>query len=415
MALTWRRWVAIFVLACAAVVVWQAPPRPDPRVYAASRYVSPLGLQYGWPTAAARLEAANLRLRLLEIRDSALGPRVVAAAKPGLTVVTDRAIPDSIERATRSALDAAWARYGAGTRVPVLVAVVTDTSKYNDGLPMSHANPVQGYTFPPDSATAACRVLVRVTIPLRPPMEPELHAMRGRVIRALTLRSANRTMLGPCALYATFGEPGPHVARWLASTDWEAVQDVDWSRPSPVVQNDLSWQYALYGGLEAWLTAGSDESWLVRSFLSSNAIACIGGEAARCSAGVEAEEAASKDARAWRAGVIDARSFMLYRGWYSYWNTHFGPAESWLISDMVRDLGRERFAGFWRSPADVDSAFARAAGTPFGAWVEQWARRQYGRDDLGPRLPARAWWAGFIGIVAGLAVAIAFARERQAA
>ncbi len=415
MALTGRRWLTIFVLACAAVVVWQAPPRPDPRVYAASRYVSPLGLQYGWPTASARLEAANLRLRLLELRDSAFGSGVITAARPGLTVLTDPAIPDSVRRETRSAFDVAWARYDAGTRVPVLIAVVVDTSKYNDGLPMSHPNAVQGYTFPPDSATAACRVLVRVTTPLRPPMARELHALRGRVVRALTLRSTNRAMLGPCALYATFGPPGPRVAQWLATTDWESIQNVDWTQPSPTVQSDLAWQYAQYGGLAAWLDAGGDRTWLLRSFMSSNAIACIGGEAARCSAGVEAEEVATKDGRAWRHQVIDARNFAPYRGWYSYWNGHFGPAESWLVSDMVREFGRTRFGAFWTSPADVDTAFAQATGTPFDTWVQRWAQRQYGHDDLGPVLPARAWWAGLLVLAAGLAVAAAFARERQVA
>jgi hypothetical protein len=414
MALTGGRWLAIFVLACAAVVVWQAPPRPDPRRYEESRYVSPLGLEYGWPTAAARLEAANLHLRLLEIRDSAFGPRVVAAAKPGLTVLTDPAIPDSIGRSTRSGFDAAWARYDAGTRGPVLVAVVTDTSKYNEGLPMSHANPVQGYTFPPDSATTACRVLVRVTIPLRPPVAAELRALRNRVVRALTLRSTNRAMLGPCALYATFGAPGPRVAQWLATTGWESVQDVDWTRPSPIVQSDLAWQYALYGGLGAWLSAGGDESWLIRSFLSSNAIACVGGETARCSRGLEADEVASKDARAWRARVIDARNFGLYRGWYSYWDGHFGPAESWLVSDMVRDLGRERFAAFWSSPAGLDTAFAQATGAPLGRWVQRWARRQYGGDELGPWISVRTRWAGLVVVLAGFLVAVGFAREQQA-
>ncbi len=417
MALTGRRWVVIFVLACAAVVVWKAPPRPNPRAYAASRYISPFGLRYGWPDAAARLEAANLRLRLLEIRDSALGPRVVSAARSGLTVLTDPAIPDSIGRATRAALEGAWARYDAGTRFPVLVAVVMDTSKYNDGLPMSHANPVEGYTFPPDSGVQACRVLIRVAFPLRPApaSAPVVHSLRNRVVRALTLRSTDRAALGPCALYATFGKPGAQVARWLASTGWEPVQDVDWSQPSPIVQNDISWQFSYYDDLAAWVSGGSNQSWWIRSILSDDAIACIGGEPARCSAGIESDEAASKDARAWRAQVIDARSFAVYRGWYYGWANHFGPAESWLISDMVRGLGRERFAAFWRSPANVDTAFAQASGTPLGTWAEHWAQRQYGHDDLGPVIPRRAWWAGLVVLVMGLGAAIGFARERQVA
>lgn len=415
MALTWRRWVSIFVLACSAAVVWLAPARPNPRMYAGSRYVSPFGLRYGWPDATARLEAANLRLRLLEIRDSAMGPAVVAAAGPGLTVLIDPAIPDSIGRAARGALDTAWARYDAGQHFPVLVAIVSDTSKYNDGLPMSHANPVEGYTFPPDSATAACRVLVRVALPLQSAIVPGTRGLRNRATQALTLHSTGRATLGPCALYATFGRPGRHVAQWLANTGWEPVQDVDWSQPSPIVQTDFSWQFGAYEDLSAWLDGGSAKSWWIRFFLPDDAIACVGGKTDRCSAGIEAGEAASKDSRVWRSQVIDARAYGVYRGWYFGWGNYFGPGESWLVSDMVRGLGRERFAAFWSSPADVDTAFAHAAGTPLGAWTQQWAWRQYGRDDLGPVIPERAWWAGLIVLVAGLGAAIGFARERQVA
>ncbi|MDE3052250.1 MAG: hypothetical protein KGL38_00020 [Gemmatimonadota bacterium] len=415
MALTWRRWVAVFVLACAAAVVWLAPPRPIQPTNAGSRYASNFGSRYGWPDAAERLEAANLRLRLLEIRDSAMGPGVVAAARPGLTILTDPAIPDSISRSVGASLDAAWARYDAGTRFPVLVAIVADTSKYNDGLPMLHASPAEGYTFPPDSATAACRVLVRVTFPLQGAGAPETRGLRNRLIRALTLHSTDRATLGPCALYATFGRPGRHVVEWLASAGWEPVQDVDWSQPSPTVLTDLSWQFGVYEDLATSVAGGSAQSWWIRSFLSNDAIACVGGESARCVTGIEAGEPAGKDARAWRDQVIDARSYGVYRGWYFGWGNHFGPAETWLVSDMVRELGRERFAEFWTSPADVSSAFAQAAGTPLGAWAQQWARRQYGRDDLGPVVPARTWWAGLLALVAGLGVALALARERQVA
>lgn len=414
MALTLTRWVTIFVLACAAIVIWQAPARSGGRPIDENPYY--FGQQFGWPDAGTRLARANLRLRVLELRDSSMGLPVVRVARPGLTILTDGMIPDTIQRSVRSALTAAWARYQAGTRYPVVVAVVTDTSRQNGGLPMATTGWAEAYTFPPDSTNRACRVVMRVAYPLWRADSARPHSLRNQVVRVLTLQSTERAVLGPCALYATFGQPGGTVSGWLASTAWLAVADVDWSRPSPIVQNDLNWADAGPSNLLAVVTGGYDYFWITRNFLSKDAVACIAGRTDRCATALQSNVDMSKDQRAWDADVIDSRTLNGYTRWY-WWGRggNFGPAESWVVSDMVRELGRERFEAFWTSAAPPNLAFMRAAGEPLGTWLERWAHREYGRDELGPWMPEWARWAGLLLMAAGLGVAMLFARERRVA
>lgn len=415
MALTPGRWLTIFVLSCAAIVIWLAPARfGDASINSSvSSYYS--GPPFGWPDAAARLEATNLRLRVLELRDSSMGAPVERTAGAGLTIITDRMIPDTIQQAVRSALISAWARYGAGARYPVLVAVVADTSRMNDRLPMANTNRTEAYTFPPDSATPACRILVRVAYPLWRADSGRAHVFQNQVVRVLTLQSTERAILGPCALYATFGGPGPSIAKWLAGTNWLPAADVDWSRPSPIVRSDLNWGDATQTGLLATVMGSEGVVSEARQFLATDAVACIAGRVDQCSTALQSGIQRDKDSQAWQADVIEARMLGGLGRWYWGWGRsgNLGPAENWLLSDMIRDLGADRFEAFWTSGAPPDTAFAHAAGEPFGAWVKRWARRQYGRAEVGPWMPVWARWAGLFVVAAGLGVAMVFGRERR--
>ncbi|HEY6853922.1 MAG TPA: hypothetical protein VI139_06725, partial [Gemmatimonadales bacterium] len=46
--------------------------------------------------------------------------------------------------------------------------------------------------------------------------------------------------------------------------------------------------------------------------------------------------------------------------------------QNWYLADLVRAMGRERFARFWRSPLPRDSAFAAAFGVPMDEWTHRW-------------------------------------------
>lgn len=308
MALTIRRWVAALVLACAAIAVWQTPGR-----FSRSRNIdAPRSRRsiYRWQTASTRLGTANLRWRVLALRDSAFDPGPLGRLRPRFAVLTAGDLPDSTRRAVSAVLTQGWSRYDAGARYPVAVAVVRDTTREKDGLPMSSSNLIEAYTFPPDSTAPVCRVLVRAAYRQQPGQRRSADQV---IVQTLEQQSTQRAFLGACALYATFGAPGPRIAQWLAETDWSEAQDLDWSRPSPIWKDNFGWAVYSQGGYTAQFFGFDNSAWQARDFLSDGAIACLAGRAERCPDGLEWGRYTGKDDRAWYARVVDARAINSYR------------------------------------------------------------------------------------------------------
>ncbi|HEX8715619.1 MAG TPA: hypothetical protein VF722_01495 [Gemmatimonadaceae bacterium] len=418
MALTLKRWVAIAVLACAAIAVWQLPPR-DGVARAGARtigtFVPSYGYvrRYGWPDVATKLQSATLHLRLLELRDSVFTTHVTASAAPGFRVLVDHEFPDSIQRSVTSAFDAAWRGYDAGRRYPVIAAVVQDTTRTLEGLPMALTSVIDANVFPPDSATPVCRVLARVRMALSGrSANDNLESIRKSVATELVTESTERTILSPCAMYATFGDPGPAVASWLAKTNWRAGRSVAWSRAASPWNDDYSGRYRIPEPLVDF-TGRSSRTWQMRSELSSDGIACVGGDDAGCVSGVEEPAVAIRGEEDWNTAVISVQSPMYL--WRSEAVGSLGPSTGWILSDMVHDLGRDRFQRFWSSSDSLPAAFEHAAGVPLGTWLRTWAQAMYGPDVLGPSIPARGRVAGVLVLVVGLVVAAAFASRRDLA
>ena len=418
MALTLKRWVAIAVLACAAIAVWQIPPR-DGVARAGARtigtFVPSYGYvrRYGWPDVATKLQSATLHLRLLELRDSIFTARVTASATPGLRVLVDHEFPDSIQRSVASTLDAAWRGYDAGSRYPVIAAVVQDTARMLDGLPMAMTSVIDADVFPPDSATPVCRVLARVRIALSGRSANEnLEYIRKAVTKELATESTEQTILSPCAMYATFGDPGRGVASWLATTDWRAGRSIAWGQAAPPWNDDYSDRYRIPKPLVDF-TGRSSRTWQMRSELSSDGIACVGGEDARCVSGVEEPAVAIRGEEDWNTAVVGIQSPMYF--WRFEAVGSLGPSTGWILSDMVHALGRDRFQRFWSSSDSLPAAFEHAAGVPLGTWLRKWAQAMYGPDVLGPSIPSRGRIAGVLMLVGGLVVAAAFASRRDLA
>ncbi len=418
MALTWKRWLATALLAGAMIAVWLMPVH-DPASWARSRtrgvYVADYGYvpRYGWPDAGARLAEANLHLRILEVRDSVFTPRVLAGATSGLEVLIDRQFPDSIRRAMTGVFETAWHAYDAGDRFPVVVALVEDTATKLDGLPIATNRWVYASVFPPDSTTSVCRVVARVRVDLKRQRASEaVNYVRRIVMEQLTSQFSGRTVLGPCAVYATFGTPGPRVAQWLAQTAWRYGRTVDWNRES---RRFVDMDFRGFGSPEPAVdfTGLSSPAWQMRSELSDNGIACIAGDGSRCVSGLLEPAFAMPDDSSWRAGVIDIGNPWITTRWAP--SISLGPSSEWLLSDLVHELGRQRFEVFWRSNATVPAAFEAATGGPLSAWLERWARRTYGPDVLGPAIPGRGRLAGFLVLLAGLVVSMVFAMERRVA
>ncbi|HEX6307679.1 MAG TPA: hypothetical protein VFZ69_05785 [Longimicrobiales bacterium] len=183
--------------------------------------------------------------------------------------------------------------------------------------------------------------------------------------------------LGPCAFVAAYGAPGAGIAQWLRNGafrfgDLAAAQSRD---TAPVA-------LPLWG----WL---ADEP-AIRG--------CSGGRTELC------------------------RTFLLGAGAPDTSGVMFGlpmpyeyrsPARGMLLHDLERQFGPERFARFWTSDADVESAFTAAfAETPV-EWVRHWARQRYGAATLGPRLAGVSVLLSvlMLGVLASIAAAVATRRR----
>lgn len=410
MALTFRRWMVVAILACATVAVWQIPPsdaRPVLGGKRLPRFVPGLGhvRRFGWPDAAARLGQANLRLRLVELRDSALGTAAPVHGESEPRVLVDHQIPDRIARALEGSLRQQWVSQNVGARYPVTVAVVEDISRYNHGLPMATSvYPVSSYPFLPDAGHPDCQVLVRVRVPLW----GDSRWMRNLAHDGLASRAAARTMLSACALYATFGPPGPGIEQWLRGTDWSFAQSVDWTRKS------IPWIESIQYGDTALASVTGLESatWMLRSQLAPDAAACMAGNPSRCARALLTWPAPAFVDTTWQTHVAGVESFSAYGPMWG-WNAHLGPTQGLILSDLANALGRERFAEFWASALPPDSAYAAVTHASLGDWLVGWAQRTYGREVAGPWIPPQARLAGVVVVLLGLGVAMGFARERR--
>lgn len=419
MALTFRRWVTIVVLVCAAVAIWQLPPRGEgamplrqstfPFGEVARGYVSP----FGWPDASTKLGAATLHLRVLQLRDSVFTPRVLVAADSGMTVLTDRQFPDSVRRFVSATIRQAWQSNHPGHQVPVIVAVVLDTTTTLDGLPIGRGTYGNAHVFPPDSVSRACRVLVREDRGVTQRYAKQMKLFARSMVLGNAPSVSGSTILGPCLLYATYGTPGPAVAAWLSQTDWRSTRAIAANRQSPTWLDEYWYTYSWrFGGV----IPGADEAdvaWDTRSWLSDNGIACIAGNDARCVDGFVAPVVAIKSEHEWQHDIIDIGSS--WSSWGFPRTETLGPASGWLVSDMIHDLGPDRFEKFWQSSTPPRTAFEAAAQQPLGSWLHAWATRTYGQDVLGPFVATRGLVAGVLVLLFAIVVAMLFARERRVA
>jgi hypothetical protein len=421
MALTPRRWVTIAVLACAALAVWLLPPRGgaptrENRFTFRGVYVDGHGFvrRYGWPDASTRLGAATLHLRLLQIRDSVFTPAVLSRASKGLTVLTDQRFPDSVAHILTDATEAAWRSSNPGTRVPVVVAFVDDTTHTLDGLPIGANGYGYAHVFTPDSATAACRVVLRLDVDLaHHDTKWARRVANWMLMRGALVQPSQISVLGPCLLYATYGSPGPRVAAWLENSDWLAARSMAPTRASPIWLNDFQYTYQAGPMTLGLFGYPADLGWRVRYRLSEDAIACVSGTTSRCVKGLMRGGPEMPADSVWHQRVIDIRSYVVSYGMAQ--DATLGPASGWVLSDMVHDLGPAQFQAFWQSSDSVPVAFANAAHEPLGDWLHGWAVRQYGSDVRGPSVEARAPVAGIVVVLLALLAAVGFARERRVA
>ena len=102
------------------------------------------------------------------------------------------------------------------------------------------------------------------------------------------------------------------------------------------------------------------------------------------------------------------------RGRKRYYGRTLGVRQPFLLADMVRTLGKDRFARFWASSQTPAAAFQAAAGEPVTDWASRWIAAQYGESpSAGPGL---TFWAATLSallIITGVGVALRLSEARE--
>lgn len=397
MAMTLPRWIVATALGAAAVWLFlfhtraarTAQPAPSVEAQVSSSSAA---------LAGAAMTRATDRLRLLQIRDSIL--RDPATRVPGSPVVLiSAAYEPAIAHQLDSLIRERWTAAGAGGGARTVIAAVVDTATVvAGGLRPRTANATSITAFLPDSS-APCVSILRVptTFDRRTPAGFRRDLVAPETIGAL---------LGPCLYYATFGAPGPSVSRWLADGGWRLSHVTDWRSPPPPLVSVRFFEPRF---------AVNDAPALVydaRQWTTMGGLACLAGEAGRCMSSLQPRPRDAADT-SWRRRVVsslgaDERVFRFPRG-----RSGLGPQEGWLLSEMVRTLGKERFAAFWRSNEPLADAFRVATNETLDDWVHEWAVRTYGPLPTGPGVGRSGVFAGAALFFFAVLVAGAIARTRR--
>ncbi len=375
-----KRWVAVTLASCAVIALAYVPPRG-----VTARGPRPFTTQLPELTPARqRVEAladawryADGAVRLLEDRQHVRG--LLASHgndRSGRPTVIVRGAEDSLApvRYIEAALDTAWQALGLG-ETKVRVAVVIKLARPRNVPDRPTPDERAAYLAPDSTDRTTCIAL----LPAGPYWTRLLIGKReardtgfGGFARWL------RAGLGPCAFYAAYGTPGKPVRRWLAARNW----DVALYLGSRGIAGERFTSLDLLGD--------SRYSWYwdqIYSFPPAT-VACLAGRSSGCRAAV----LEGSDAESPAAGPQIVRS---ERRWWRA--QRLLPGELYL-SDVAREVGRERFQGFWASSLPVDTALAAALKQPVGEWTAQWERRFVAPIRLGAAPP---WGATTVALLLG--------------
>ncbi|MDQ6829688.1 MAG: hypothetical protein M3081_12540 [Gemmatimonadota bacterium] len=353
MALTFNRWLAIALVACAAIA-YAGRARS-----ASARRFDPLawlhsGNESRQSASRARLvlEMAVVRARTLARRDSIVPLLHGTAATPEIRY--GPGVPAVVRARLEQAVAREWALVDAapasGVRVAMLV--VLDTAPLPRGVERIGYQRVADQTVFLPSATDQRTCLV--TFALGPyAVGPGIHPAFDDVLDHV---------LGPCVFYAAFGHPGPAIDAWLRGRHFDLAYNAAWNRPSIAMHR----------------RPGDVDDSFDGSGQPLDAVACMGGDRARCVAIV--------------ADTATRNEFAFLRPTTSpdvikpsdLWGSDLLLNGQWFLSDIVHEHGREKFARFWTSSLPLTGAFQSAMGESFGDWVHSWTTARYGAMHVGP-------------------------------
>jgi len=309
------------------------------------------------------------------IAAAARGARALRSADGQVTLVYERPLTPDSARFWLRAVSRELALYPKPPAhgVPVIVALFSDPERMRPGRPsVMYEWGVQEY---PDQAASAGTCVVTVSLLNRQTFN------RTGMGHDATGDAVSR-LLGVCAVYARFGEPGARVGRWARAgfSWWTPFTSLLLEAHRRVRRDQLprtsDWGNNPWFGEVLWLEVG-----------------CLRGAADLClrSAGI-------------RGPTDDAYPF--------YYSSQ--PLRTRVLAHALATGTAEQFAAFWRSPLAPDSALAAAYGEP----AERVAQAALAHWFEAPVV--EGGWGSMRGTVAGaawialaLAVAMAAGRRRK--
>jgi hypothetical protein len=206
--------------------------------------------------------------------------------------------------------------------------------------------------------------------------------------------------LGPCGFYAAFGRPGPHVERWLVERSFDLAWETDWTSPTLPAWEQRPGLPPILRGTVFW---ERDD----RYGASLDAVACNAGALDRCRAALFGPERSDFPYRQRRIGPG-----VVSRAWWTAARNSLYDGDRYFV-DLIREMGRERFTAFWRSPQPVERAFHDAFGLPIERWTARWERTRMGHLRVGPRIRPLSIFIGLFAAALCVAGGAYFARRRQ--
>src|ERR1051325_1672912 len=214
MALTPFRWVVAFVagsllLVSVATIGTRKERVNDPTWELMSNRVSTYG---------SHATSLALRLHSTLLIDSV---RASAARLPvtNYRVLVDPAIPAALKAVLPRLAANGKLNMGEATRTGVDVAFIWDTLSYLRGVGLRNWWRASAAYAPPKKAGDRCLVLVSLS---------RNDLVRGQPRYQLQSEASARSLLGPCAFYGAFGQPGPQIDRWLRTRGWAFTGDGSW-------------------------------------------------------------------------------------------------------------------------------------------------------------------------------------------
>lgn len=362
MALTVSRWTTLAGLGCLVIAIAYLPPQPLERRDTPEGTATPERKRHQLISRAQN----NARQLLLEVQFRDSLRRALSTVRPGapaVTVTVAGPVPGSSRRELNVAMARLWESVDPVPEARVALFVHARKRGWQRYYVLPHV--LDGRT---------CVASISIDWGVRWLLKPTSSEA------GTNLRPWLRDAIAPCLYYAVFGRPGPAIEAWLTEREFRPAYLADWDAPRTTLLPRDDQERDVYNYL--------------LSQASFDALACADGDLPRCRQALLSP--AREKIRARRVAGLIRRNV---------WSLGF-PGEERYLAALVRDMGRERFARFWRSSAPVDSAFLAAFDQPIEAWTARWTGDF--ASDVPPFSPAPRPRAVFFSLaLAAIAIAVA--------